>query len=81
MFRGKLLTKAKKRIVVDPKIMGGKPVIKGTRIPVYFILELLSNGWTIDDILKEYPHLSREDVLAAIKYAAKVLREEVIVKA
>ncbi len=76
-----MLTEAKNRIVVDPKIMGGKPVIKGTRIPVYFILELLSNGWTIDDILREYPHLSREDVLAAIKYAAKVLREEVIVKA
>ena len=56
-------------------------MIKGTRIPVYFILELLSNGWSIDDILREYPHLSREDVLAAIKYAAKVLREEVIVKA
>jgi len=75
------LTEVKNRIVVDPKIMGGKPVIKGTRIPVYFILELLSNGWSIDDILREYPHLSREDVLVAIKYAAKVLREEVIVKA
>ncbi len=51
--------------------MGGKPVIKGTRIPVYFILELLSNGWSIDDILREYPYLSREDILAAIKYAAR----------
>ncbi len=69
------------RIVVNPKIMGGKPVIKGTRIPVYFILELIANGWTIDDILKEYPHLTREDVLAAVKYAARVLREEVVVKA
>lgn len=55
-------------------------MIKGTRIPVYFILELLSNGWTIEDILREYPHLSREDVLAAIKYAAKVLGDEIIVK-
>ncbi len=72
---------AKDRIVVNPKVMGGKPIIKGTRIPVYFILELLSNGWSIDDILREYPHLSREDVLAAIRYAARVLREEVIVKA
>jgi len=69
------------RVVVDPRVMGGKPVIKGTRIPVYFILELLSNGWSIDDILREYPHLTREDVLAALKYAASVLREEVIVKA
>ncbi len=65
------MTEAKNRIVVDPKIMGGKPVIKGTRIPVYFILELLSNGWSIDDILREYPYLSREDILAAIKYAAR----------
>ena len=69
------------RIVVNPKIMGGKPVIKGTRIPVYFILELIASGWTIDDILKEYPHLTREDVLAAVKYAARVLREEIVVKA
>jgi len=75
------LSEAEDRIVVNPKVMGGKPIIKGTRIPVYFILELLSNGWSIDDILREYPHLSREDVLAAIKYAAKVLREKVIVKA
>ena len=72
---------AEERIVVNPKIMGGKPVIKGTRIPVYFILELIANGWTIDDILKEYPHLTQEDVLAAVRYAARVLREEVVVKA
>ncbi len=73
--------KLSERIVIDKRIMGGKPVIKGTRIPVYFILELLSNGWSINDIIREYPHLTREDVLAAIKYAAKALREEVIVKA
>ena len=72
---------AEERIVVNPKIMGGKPVIKGTRIPVYFILELIANGWSIDDILKEYPHLTREDVLATVRYAARVLREEVVVKA
>ena len=69
------------RIVIDPRVMGGKPVIRGTRIPVYFILELLSNGWTIEDILREYPHLTREDILAAIRYAARVLRDEVVVKA
>ncbi|MEB3862262.1 MAG: DUF433 domain-containing protein [Desulfurococcales archaeon] len=72
---------SEERIVVNPKIMGGKPVIKGTRIPVYFILELIANGWSIDDIVKEYPHLTREDVLAAVRYAARVLREEVVVKA
>jgi len=70
-----------KRIVVDPRIMGGKPVIRGTRIPVYLILELIASGWTIDKILKEYPHLTREDIQAAIMYAAKVLKEEIIVKA
>jgi len=73
------LVQSEKRIVVDPRIMGGKPVIRGTRIPIYF--ELLSNGWSIDDILKEYPHLSREDILAAIRYAARLLRDEVVVKA
>ncbi len=72
---------ASERIVINLRIMGGKPVIKGTRIPVYFILELIANGWAIDDILKEYPHLTREDVLAAVRYAARVLREEVVVKA
>ena len=65
------MTEIGNRIIIDPRIMGGKPIIKGTRIPVYFILELLSNGWSIEDILKEYPHLTREDILAAIRYATK----------
>ena len=75
------MPEGKDRVVVDPRVLGGKPVIRGTRIPVYFILELLANGWSVDDILREYPHLTREDVLAAIRYAARVLREEVIVRA
>ena len=75
------LPESKDRVVVDPRVLGGKPVIRGTRIPVYLILELLANGWSVDDILREYPHLTREDVLAAIRYAARVLREEVIVRA
>ena len=64
------------RIAVDPKVLEGKPVIKGTRISVEFILELLANGWTVEDILKNYPQLKREDVLAALKYATEVLKEE-----
>ena len=64
------------RIEIDPKKMGGKPVIKGTRIPVYFILELLANGWTFEDIIENYPGLTREDILAAIKYASIILKEE-----
>ena len=54
-----------KRVVIDEKILGGKPVIRGTRIPVYLIVELVANGLSIKDILKEYPELSEEDVKAA----------------
>ena len=64
------------RIAIDPKVLAGKPVIKGTRISVEFILELLANGWIVEDILKNYPQLKREDVLAALKYATEVLKEE-----
>lgn len=67
------------RITYDPAILGGKPIIKGTRISVQFILELLSAEMSIDDILVEYPHLTREDVLAAINYAAKTIAGEEIV--
>lgn len=66
------------RIVVNPKVMAGKPIIKGTRIPVEQILKLLAQGSSIDDILKDYPHLKKEDIMAALLYAAKVMsREEV----
>ena len=64
------------RIAINPKVLAGKPVIKGTRISVEFILELLANGWTVEDILKNYPQLKREDVLAALKYATEILKEE-----
>lgn len=63
-------------IVIDEKICGGKPVIKGTRITVEFILELLANGWSYEEILKNYPHLKKKDILEAIKYAVEVLKEE-----
>ena len=67
------------RITSDPKILGGKPVIKGTRIAVDFILELLSSGMTEKGILKEYPQLERDDIRAAMSFAAKTLeREEVV---
>jgi len=57
----------RRRIAVDPKVLAGKPVIKGTRISVEFVLELLANGWTIEDILKNYPQLKREDALKLIR--------------
>jgi uncharacterized protein (DUF433 family) len=66
----------KKRISVDSKVLGGKPVIKGTRISVEFILDLLSNGWSTEKILKNYPQLKKEDVTAALKYATEILTEE-----
>ena len=68
-----------RRIVVDPKVMSGKPVIRGTRITVDLILELLASGMTPEEIAKDY-RISVEDVRAALLYAAKILgREEVVV--
>jgi len=64
------------RITVDSKVLTERSIIKGTRIAVEFILELLTNGWIVEDILRNYPQLKREDVLAALKYATEVLKEE-----
>lgn len=66
------------RIVVDPEIMTGKPVIKGTRITVELILRQLAQGIAMKDVLENYPHLTKKDVLAAINYAAQIVREEEI---
>ena len=63
-----------KRIERKLSILGGKPVIKGTRITVDFILELLAQGWGVGQILKNYPQLKREDISAALEYSAKALR-------
>ena len=67
------------RIVFDTKILGGKPIIKGTRISVDFILELLSSGMSIELVLKEYKHLKRNDILSALEYASKVIKREEII--
>ena len=66
------------RVEIDPKKLGGKPVIKGTRIPVYLILEMLASGMSIEEILREYPELTEEDVREAIKYASQILSKEEI---
>ena len=68
----------KERISIDPHICHGKPCIKGTRIWVSLILDFLANGDSIEDVLKEYPHLTREDVLACIAYGAEVARERFV---
>jgi uncharacterized protein (DUF433 family) len=66
------------RIVSDPAILGGKPIVRGTRISVEFILELIASGATRDDILKKYPHLSAADIEQALGYAAAAVRNEII---
>ena len=60
------------RITMDPAINHGKPTIRGLRYPVETLLELLSSGMTIDEILADYEDLEREDVLAALAYAARL---------
>ena len=66
------------RVTIDPRICGGKPCIKGTRIWVSLILDLLADGMTEAELLAEYPGLTHEDVLAAIAYGAEVAREQII---
>jgi uncharacterized protein (DUF433 family) len=66
-----VLEELSNRIVIDPDILVGKPVIKGTRVPVHLIIELLSNGLTEKEILKEYPQLKKEDIKAVWLYASK----------
>ena len=67
-------------IVVDSEVCHGKPVFKGTRVLVSDILELLSTGMTIEEILKEYPTVTKEMVLDALSFAAKLLRGEAYAK-
>ena len=66
------------RITIDPKVCGGKPCIKGTRIWVSLILDFLADGLTEAELLAEYPQLVHADVLAAIAYGAEAARERVI---
>ncbi len=67
-----------KRIVVDPEIMVGKPVIKGTRIPVELIIKLFGEGMSNEDILEGYPSLTEEDIKASLFYGASVVINECI---
>jgi uncharacterized protein (DUF433 family) len=65
-------------IISDPEIMMGKPVIKGTRITVEIILEKLSQGETIEQLIESYPHITPEAVKSALAFAAEVLKADVI---
>ena len=72
--------KYKDRITTDPAILGGKPIIKGTRISVEFILELYASGAAKEEILRNYPHLSEEDIHAALSYAIRFLKNEIVLE-
>ena len=63
-------------IVIDPEILTGKPIIKGTRLAVDFIIDLLAQGWTEAEILHNYPGLTRDDIQACLGYASAILRAE-----
>jgi uncharacterized protein (DUF433 family) len=65
-------------IISDPEVMMGKPVVAGTRITVEYILEELAHGQPIDTLVTSHPTLTREGVLAALEYAAKILRLDVV---
>ena len=64
------------RIVLDPAILAGKPVISGTRLSVDFIIGLLAEGWTEADVQKNYPGITRDDIAACLAYARDLLRSE-----
>jgi uncharacterized protein (DUF433 family) len=66
------------RIALDPKILVGKPVIKGTRLAVEFIVDLLAQGWPEGEILRNYPGITHEDIAACLKFATSVLKAEKI---
>jgi uncharacterized protein (DUF433 family) len=64
------------RITIDPRILVGKPVVRGTRLAVEFLVDLMAQGWSESEILRNYPGLEAEDLRACLAYAAATLREE-----
>jgi len=64
------------RIVIDPGILVGKPIVKGTRLAVEFIVDLLAQGWNEAEILRNYPGLTQQDIQACLSYASAMLRME-----
>lgn len=70
------MTRWKERIAIDPDVLTGNPIIKGTRLAVEFIIDLLAQGWTDEDILHNYPGITRVDVQACLAYASGSLKLE-----
>lgn len=65
------------RIFVNPQVLGGKPCVKGTRVAVYMVLELLEDGLTFDEIIRDcYPQLTKEDLMACVEYARTLVEQE-----
>ena len=69
---------ADERIIIDPDILAGKPIVRGTRISVEFVIGLLADGWSEKDILDNYPSLKHEDVTACLAYARDLIAQESI---
>lgn len=67
------------RIVANPGILGGKPIVEGTRLSVAHILGLLANGMSNQQIIADYPDLTEESIRAVLAYAAKALRNEIVI--
>jgi uncharacterized protein (DUF433 family) len=72
LSEGEIVMRWQDRITLDPKVLVGKPVIKGTRLAVEFIVELLAQGWTEEETLRNYPGVTREDIQASLAYASLV---------
>ena len=68
------------RITANPKILGGKPIIRGSRISVEFILDLLASGVDEQEILEDYPHITKEDIQACLKYAANAFKNDIFIE-
>jgi len=68
------------RITANPKILGGKPIIRGTRLSVEFILDLLASDVSVEGILEDYPHITKDDIHACLRYAACSCKNEIYVE-
>lgn len=66
------------RIVIDPAVLVGKPTVRGTRISVEWVVDLLAAGWSVEQILENYPQLTRADIQACLSYASELLHSEKI---
>lgn len=66
-------------ITSNAEILSGKPILKGTRISVDFILQLVASGAGVDDIVRKYPHLKKEAVVEALQYASEVVKNEIVI--